>query len=161
MAAGAARAAAASRGARAAARQGEDRADGGGQGHGGGDPDADGHRGDERAVRGADQLGAAHAAECRPTASAAAMELLARSVTRCGRRAGGSVLPSRDRDRAADRLPTMAMPRAPPTSRIVSLTALPAPAWCAGTVVMMVGLAGAMTRPMPAPMMATATASGG
>ena len=53
------------------------------------------------------------------------------------------------------------MPSAPPTSRIVSLMALPAPAWCAGTVVMMVVLAGAITRPMPVPMMATATASGG
>ena len=36
----------------------------------------------------------------------------------------------------------MAMPSAPPTSRTVSLMALPAPAWWAGTVVMMVVLAG-------------------
>jgi len=41
------------------------------------------------------------------------------------------------------------------------LIALPAPAWCAGTVVMMVVLAGAITRPMPAPMIATARATGG
>src|SRR5260370_42283613 len=53
------------------------------------------------------------------------------------------------------------MPRAPPTARMVSLMALPAPAWRAGTVVMMVVLAGAITSPMPAPMIATARASGG
>ena len=55
----------------------------------------------------------------------------------------------------------MATPRAPPTSRMVSLMALPAPAWRAGTVVMMMVLAGAITSPMPAPMIATARASGG
>ena len=44
---------------------------------------------------------------------------------------------------------------------MVSLTALPAPAWWAGTVVMIVVLAGAITSPMPAPMMATAMASAG
>jgi len=48
-----------------------------------------------------------------------------------------------------------------PTSRIVSLTALPALAWWAGTVVMIVELAGAITRPMPAPMIATARAKAG
>jgi hypothetical protein len=58
-------------------------------------------------------------------------------------------------------LPTIATPSAPPTSRIVSLMALPAPACWAGTVVMMVALAGAITSPMPAPMTATATASAG
>jgi hypothetical protein len=43
----------------------------------------------------------------------------------------------------------------------VSLIALPAPAWCAGTVVMMAVLAGAITSPMPAPMIATARAMDG
>ncbi len=98
---------------------------------------------------------------CRPMTSAAATELVAACTTGPGACAAASVLPSRDRYTAAERLPTIATPRAPPTSLMVSLMALPAPAWCAGTVVMMVVLAGAMTRPMPAPMIAMAMAIGG
>ena len=56
--------------------------------------------------------------------------------------------------------PTTATPREPPTSRMVSLIALPAPAWEAGTDAMIVVLAGAMTRPIPAPMITMATAMG-
>ena len=73
--------------------------------------------------------------------SAAATELVA-MCTRCpGACAVASTPPSLEEYTAADRLPTIATPSAPPTSLIVSLIALPAPAWCAGTVVMMTVLA--------------------
>src|ERR1700759_2831418 len=87
-----------------------------------------------------------------PTALAAATEPVATLVTAAGTWAACSAVLRGERYTAAGRLPTMATPGAPPTSRIVSLMALPAPAWWAGSGVMMVWLAGAMSRPMPAPM---------
>ena len=93
--------------------------------------------------------------------SAAAIEPVAVCAALPGTCAVASALASRDRYAAAERLPMIAMPRAPPTSLMVSLTALPAPAWWPGTVAMMVVLAGAITSPMPAPMIATARASAG
>ena len=48
-------------------------------------------------------------------------------------------------------LPTMATPSAPPTSRLVSLTAEPTPAWCSGSEPMIDSVAGATDRPMPTP----------
>ena len=101
-------------------------------------------------MRGRGQLAAAHPAGLRATMSAAATEPVATRLTACGTCAAVSAVPSFELPQAA-RLPTMAMPSAPPTSRIVSLIALPAPAWCAGAVVMMVVLAGAMAGPCPRP----------
>ena len=48
-------------------------------------------------------------------------------------------------------LPTMATPSAPPTSRLVSLTAEPTPAWSSGSAPMIDSVAGATDSPMPAP----------
>ena len=47
-------------------------------------------------------------------------------------------------------LPSTATPRAPPTSRVVSLTAEPTPACAGGREPMMDSVAGAMVSPMPA-----------
>ena len=44
------------------------------------------------------------------------------------------------------------MPRAPPTSRVVSLTAEPTPALDSGTDEMMALVAGAVVQAMPTPM---------
>src|SRR3954447_26953643 len=51
------------------------------------------------------------------------------------------------------------MPRAPPTSRVVSLTADPTPALAWGTALMMLPVAGAAVRLMPAPRRTRATTS--
>ena len=48
-------------------------------------------------------------------------------------------------------LPSTAMPRAPPSSLVVSLTAEPTPALAWGTALMMLPVAGALVMPMPAP----------
>ena len=56
-------------------------------------------------------------------------------------------------------LPRTAMPRAPPTSRVVSLTAEPTPALAGGTALMMLPVAGAAVRLMPAPNRTRARAS--
>ncbi len=50
----------------------------------------------------------------------------------------------------ANRLPSTAMPSAPPTSRVVSLTADPTPNWSGGSEPMIASVAGVMARPMPA-----------
>ena len=49
-------------------------------------------------------------------------------------------------------LPTMATPSAPPTSRLVSFTAEPTPAWWSGSEPMIDSVAGATDKPMPVPM---------
>ena len=92
---------------------------------------------------------------------AAAIEPAATCAAEPGTCAVASALASRDRYAAVERLPMIAMPRAPQASPIVSFTALPTPTWRPGTVAMMVVLAGAITSPMPAPMIATARASAG
>ena len=56
-------------------------------------------------------------------------------------------------------VPSTAMPRAAPSSRVVSLTAEPTPALSIGTADMMVPVAGAKTRPMPRPWRANAEPS--
>ena len=48
-------------------------------------------------------------------------------------------------------LPRMAMPSAPPSSRVVSFTAEPTPAFESGTALMISPVAGAAVMPMPAP----------
>jgi hypothetical protein len=45
----------------------------------------------------------------------------------------------------------MATPRAPPTSRVVSFTAEPTPAFSRGREPMMESVAGVMARPIPTP----------
>ena len=56
-------------------------------------------------------------------------------------------------------LPTIATPSAPPSSRVVSLTAEPTFARSGGSAPMIDSVAGAPARPMPAPMRTSATAS--
>ena len=56
-------------------------------------------------------------------------------------------------------LPTMATPSAPPSSRVVSLTADPMFARSGGSEPMIDSVAGAPASPMPAPMKSSATAS--
>ena len=51
------------------------------------------------------------------------------------------------------------MPSAPPSSRVVSFTAEPTPAFDSGTALMISPVAGAAVMPMPAPSTAKATAS--
>ena len=50
-----------------------------------------------------------------------------------------------------------ATPRAPPTNRVVSLTAEPTPAWARGSEPMIDSVAGAMARPIPAATIMLAT----
>ena len=56
-------------------------------------------------------------------------------------------------------LPTIATPSAPPSSRVVSLTADPMFARAGGSESMIDSVAGAPARPMPAPMRTSAAAS--
>ena len=56
-------------------------------------------------------------------------------------------------------LPTMATPSAPPSSRVVSLTAEPMFARSGGSAPMIDSVAGAPASPMPAPMSSSAIAS--
>ena len=57
------------------------------------------------------------------------------------------------------RLPNTAMPSAPPSSRVVSLTAEPTPALARGTALMMPPVAGAAVTAMPAASSTIATTS--
>ena len=52
-------------------------------------------------------------------------------------------------------LPRIATPSAPPTSRVVSLTAEPTPAFSGGNEPMIESVAGAIARPMPTPRMSS------
>ena len=56
-------------------------------------------------------------------------------------------------------LPITAMPRAPPTSRVVSLTAEPTPDLASGTDDTMALVAGAVVQAMPTPMMTRPSAT--
>ena len=57
--------------------------------------------------------------------------------------------------------PVSATPRAPPTNRVVSLTAEPTPAWVRGSEPMIDSVAGAMAKPIPAATIMLATMSNG
>ena len=54
-------------------------------------------------------------------------------------------------------LPMIATPNAPPSSRVVSFTAEPTPAFALGSEPMIDSVAGADARPMPPPMSTIAT----
>ena len=56
-------------------------------------------------------------------------------------------------------LPRMAIPSAPPSSRVVSFTADPTPAFDIGTALISSPVAGAAVMPMPAPSTANAAAT--
>ena len=91
---------------------------------------------------------------CAAVASAAAIDERAALRTGAGRPL--AVRPWRNEE--ATMLPMIAMPRLAPSSWTVSLIALPAPACSGGSTDMIDSPAGAMTRPMPAPMIATPVA---
>ena len=57
--------------------------------------------------------------------------------------------------------PMMATPRAPPIWRVVSFIADPTPALAGGSEPMIDSVAGAITRPMPAPSMSMPTSMWG
>src|SRR6476659_7854856 len=85
--------------------------------------------------------------------SAAAREWLACS----GKPRTVSIL---DRKREATRLPSTATPSAPPSSRLVSLTAEPTPALCSGNERMIAPVDGAVVMPMPSACTTTPIANG-